>query len=59
MKYLKLALDYTEARNDDNWFRNLYTCFREYNGVNDSVWKTLSYLYSNDIANQLQQEAAL
>ena len=44
MKYLKLALDYTEARNDDNWFRNLYTCFREYNGVNDSVWKTLSYL---------------
>ena len=56
MDYLKLAIDYTAARNDDNWFRYLYTCFREYNNVKDSVWKTLSYLYSNQVADELEQQ---
>lgn len=53
MKYLIQAVLYCEARNDDMWFRNLYTQFREYNDVNDSVWKTLSYLYNNSVADQL------
>ena len=55
MNYLKRAQDYAEVRGDDNYFRNLYTGFREYNSVNDSVWKTLSYLYDNETANLLEK----
>jgi hypothetical protein len=54
MDFLKRAQDYADARGDDNYFRNLYTGFREYNNVNDSVWKTLSYLYDNETANLLE-----
>jgi hypothetical protein len=56
MDFLKRAQDYAAARGDENWFSNLYTGFREYNGVSDSVWKTLSYLYDNDTANLLQYQ---
>ena len=54
MDYLKRAECYCEARGDDMWFRNLYTGFRQYNSVSDSVWKTLSYLYGNDTATRLE-----
>ena len=53
MDYLKRAEAYAEARGDELWFKNLYTGFREYNGIEDSVWKTLSYLYSNESADLL------
>lgn len=56
MKFLQRAESYCEARGDELWFKNLYTGFREYNGVGDSVWKTLSYLYSNEIADQLMNQ---
>jgi hypothetical protein len=52
--YLIRAELYAEARGDGMWFKNLYTGFREYNGVTDSVWKTLSYLYSNQVADMLE-----
>jgi len=52
-QFLDRAERYCEARGDELWFKNLYTGFREYNGVEDSVWKTLSYLYSNDVADLL------
>ena len=54
MDFLKRAERYTEARGDEMWFKNLYTGFREYNGVADSVWKTLSYLYGNETADLLE-----
>ena len=57
MKYLILATKYTTERNDDFWFKNLYTGFREYNGIRDSVWKSLSYLYGNKIADELLKTA--
>lgn len=54
MGFLKRAQDYTEARGDEMYFKNLYTGFREFNNVEDSVWKTLSYLYDNDTAELLK-----
>ena len=54
MEYLRRAERYTEARGDEFYFKNLYTGFREYNNVNDSVWKALSYLYGNYTADLLE-----
>ena len=51
MEYLKQAELYALERGDELWFKNLYTQFREFNNVKDSVWKTLSYLYSNEVAD--------
>jgi len=53
MEYLKQAELYAEARGDEFYFKNLYTQCREFNDVIDSVWKTLSYLYSNEVADML------
>lgn len=57
MNYLKIAERYAEARGDEMWFKNLYTGFRQYNNVNDSVWKTLSYLYDNYAADLLEEQS--
>jgi len=54
MEFLQRAERYAEARGDEIYFRNLYNGFRQYNGVTDSVWKTLSYLYSNQVADLLE-----
>ena len=54
IEFLKRAERYTEARGDEMYFKNLYTGFREYNNVEDSIWKTLSYLYDVDTANMLE-----
>jgi len=54
VEFLKRAELYAEARGDEFWFKNLYTGFRQYNDVTDSVWKTLSYLYSNKVADLLE-----
>lgn len=54
MDFLKRAERYAEARGDEFWFKNLYTRYREYNNVTDSVWKTLAYLYSNEVADLLE-----
>lgn len=56
MEFLKRAQAYAEAHGDENWFANLYTSFRQYNTVSDSVWKTLSYLYSNETADLLESQ---
>ena len=47
LDYLIRAEKYAKARGDEYWFKNLYTGFREYSNINESVWKTLSYLYGN------------
>ena len=54
MDFLIRAEKYAEERGDDLWFKNLYTGFRQYNDVEESVWKTLSYLYSNQVADNIQ-----
>jgi len=57
MEFLKRAELYAEARGDEFWFKNLYTSFREFNNVTDSVWKTLSYLYTNQVADEIEDQA--
>lgn len=52
--FLQRAERYAEARGDENFFKNFYVNYREYNSVTDSVWKTLSYLYGDDVANMLE-----
>jgi hypothetical protein len=54
MKFLIRAEKYAHARGDDREFKNLYACFREFNSVRESVWKTLSYLYGNYTADLLE-----
>lgn len=54
MKFLERAKRYAEARGDELWFKNIYTFYRDCNGVTDSVWKTLSYLYGDSIADFLE-----
>lgn len=56
MDFLIRAEKYTEARGDEFWFKNLYTSYREYNNVADSVWKTLAYLYSEETADLLEYQ---
>ncbi len=53
MEYLKRAEAYAEARGDESSFKNLYVGFRALSNVEDSVWKTLSYLYGNESADLL------
>ena len=54
MDFLKRAETYTEARGDDVFFKWIYANHREYNNVADSVWKSLSYLYGNSVADMLE-----
>lgn len=56
IEFLERAQKYTENRNDEDLFQNLYTGFREYNNIEDSVWKTLSYMYNNDTADLLKYQ---
>lgn len=55
MEFLRRAEHYAEARGDLFWFKNVYAGFRQYNGVTDSVWKTLSHLYSTEVADMLNR----
>lgn len=55
MDFLIRAEKYAEARGDEFFFKNLYTGFRQYNNVTDSVWKTLTYLYNEDTADMLEK----
>lgn len=56
MEFLKRAERYAEARGDKMYFKNLYTGFREYNNVEDSVWKSLTYLYDESSAELLKYQ---
>ena len=59
MTYLKRAELYALERGDEFYFKNLYTQFRAFNDVTESVWRTLSYLYSNQIAHELLNDPLL
>lgn len=55
MDFLIRAEKYCEVRGDEFYFKNIYSGLREYHNVVDSVWITLSYLYSDQTADQLEQ----
>jgi DNA-directed RNA polymerase delta subunit len=54
MDYLKRATKYAEDRGDELWFSDVYTRLREYFNVADSVWKALAFLYSDEVADQVE-----
>jgi len=54
MDYLKRATKYAEDRGDELWFSDVYTRLREHFNVADSVWKALAFLYSDDVADQVE-----
>ena len=54
MDFLIRAEKYTEDRGDDVFFKWIYSNHREYNNVSDSVWKSLSYLYGDYVADMLE-----
>ena len=55
MDFLIRAEKYAEYQGDELWFKEVYTRYREHNDVNDSVWKTLSYLYDTWTADHLEK----
>lgn len=50
LSFLNRAIMYTELRNDDNFFRQYYTQYREHLPVRESVYKALEWLYGNSVA---------
>lgn len=54
MEFLRRAEQYAEARGDDVFFKWVYANHRAYNNVTLSVWKTLSYLYGNYVADLVE-----
>ena len=56
MDFLIRAEKYAMARGDEAWFKQYYNHFRQEYNVNDSVWKTLSYLYSDYVADLLEYQ---
>jgi len=54
MDFLKRAQQYAQVRGDDNWFREVYTQLRQHYNVDESVWKTLQYLYGSYTADVLE-----
>jgi hypothetical protein len=57
MYYLKRAIEYAEKRGDEHWFSDVYTRLREHFNVRDSVWKTLAFLYTDEVADSLAEVA--
>lgn len=53
-EFLQRAERYVEEREHLEFFQWVYTNHREYYSIVDSVWKTLSYMYSNEVADQLE-----
>jgi len=55
--FLRRAERYAEARGDDLWFKEVYTRYRERYGVTDATWRTLAYLYSDDVADEIEDQS--
>lgn len=56
MDFLIRAEKYAEARGDENYFKHWYTRYREYYGVEHSVWCALTWLYDEDVAKLLEAQ---
>ena len=54
--FLNRAEKYAEARGDENYFKHWYTRYREWYGVEDSVWCALTWLYDEDTAKLLKYQ---
>ena len=56
MQFLIRAEKYAAARGDEDWFKMYYTDYRGWFNVEESVWRTLTWLYDEDIANLLKYQ---
>lgn len=58
-KFLIAAQEYARNRGDDYyWFCEVYGNYRSYMNIDESAWYTLSYLYGNDVANNVKQSSS-
>ena len=48
LQFLKAAQDYAAFRNEEYWFAEAYTRFREFMGVRESANQALFSLYGTD-----------
>jgi len=55
--FLRRAERYCEQQGDDLWFKDLYTRHREHYGVRDATWETLAYLYSDAVADEIEDQS--
>ena len=56
MDFLIRAEKYAMARGDENWFKQYYTKYREWYGVEYSVWCALTWLYDEHVAKLLKYQ---
>ena len=54
MDFLIRAEKYAEARGHAVFFKWIYANHRESHGITDSVWKSLSYLYGDSVADLVE-----
>ena len=54
MEYLDKIVTSGMGLGDEYWFKEYFTKFRQDNGVNEAVWKTLNYLYDSHTADLLE-----
>ena len=50
---LERAEKYCLERGDEAWFYHCYTIHRESYCIKDSLWKTMSQMYSDEVANNM------
>lgn len=55
--FLRRAERYCESLGDGLWFREVYTKHREHYGITDATWRTLAYLYSDTVANDIEDQS--
>jgi len=55
--FLRRAEQYCESRGDDLWFKESYTRHREHSGVTDATWRTLAELYSDAVADDIEDQS--
>ena len=55
--FLRRAEQYSEQLGDELWFREVYTKHREHFGVTDATWRTLADLYSDAVADDIEDQS--
>jgi len=55
--FLRRAEKYSESRGHDQRFKTVYTEHRENFNVTEATWKTLADLYSDDVADEIEDQS--
>lgn len=57
MEYLIKAQNYCRGTDTEPWFCECYTLLRETNGVKESAWKALVWLFGEETAKKIFLES--